>query len=63
MLMASRENPKGAMLVLSPADGGPVKTLPLSEGLTLLSPDQVIDILCAQERAFGAGHLPSLESA
>lgn len=61
VLMAGRDNPKGAMLVVSPLEGGPVKTLPLAQGLHLLTPDQTVDILCAQERAFGSGRLAPLE--
>ena len=50
VLVAGRDNPKGAMII-APANGGSPE--PLHSYLALLTPEQVIDILCAQECRFG----------
>ena len=50
VIVAGRENPKGVMII-APADGGAPE--PLRAHLDALSPEQTIDILCAQERYFG----------
>ncbi len=57
VLVGPRAAPKGAVLVLTSADGSSVETRPLAGQWTLLAPDQVIDVLCMQERVFGGGRL------
>ena len=48
--------PNAAQVVLLSARGsGRVEAVPLEQRLEHLTPEQVIDILCTQERAFG-GH-------
>ena len=65
MLVDSRQNPKGAILV-TPADEatGQVHTDPLSSALEGIHPAHVIEALCIQERAFGtSGLTPPEETA
>jgi hypothetical protein len=57
VLVAVRQNPKGAVLVLPPPAGGQAQTMPLDAGLHLVHPGNVIEILCTQERAFGKSRL------
>jgi len=59
VLVGPRENPKGATLVLPAEGGGPVRALPLAEGIELLHPETVIDIICMQERVYGETDLES----
>lgn len=56
VVVASRQNPKGAVLVM-PKGSGEMLTVPLSAALVLLKPATVVDVLCLQERAFGASGL------
>jgi len=59
VVVAGRDNPKGAMIVLPPAGsaGGTVPSIPLTDAYDLLTPLQIIDVLCLQERAFGTNEL------
>ncbi|HIJ66491.1 MAG TPA: hypothetical protein HPP77_11135 [Candidatus Hydrogenedentes bacterium] len=61
VLVGTRQNPKGAAIVLTPEDNGPLKTTPLNDALGRLDPAQVIDIVCVQERIFGNSGLPPAE--
>ncbi len=56
VVVAPRKNPKGAVLVM-PKGAGEVLAVPISEALALLKPSTVVDVLCLQERAFGASGL------
>lgn len=61
VLVGSRQNAKGAVLLV-PGIQGQVETFPLSSGLDVLHPQHVIDILLLQERAFGlTGLVPPKE--
>lgn len=62
VLVAPRGNPKGAAVVYAGEDGGLVKLI-LSDALDRLTPEQVMDILCTQERAFGTTGLPEPDVA
>ncbi len=53
VLVGPRDNPKGASLVLPGEEGGKVRAVPLMEGVGLLHPQVVVDIICTQERVFG----------
>lgn len=55
--VGSRENPKGAVLVLPEEETGQVQTMQLSSGLERLYPCHVLEVLCMQERAFGKSGL------
>jgi hypothetical protein len=57
VLIGPRENPRGATLVLPGEGGGPVRAVPLAQGLGLLHPQTVIDIICMQERLYGKSNL------
>ncbi len=57
VLVGARENPKGAALVFSGGTESDVETVPLTESLHLLSPVQIIEILCMQERVYGTSGL------
>lgn len=59
VLVGARQNPKGAAVVLPGEGGGPPKTVLLSEALHMLHLQQLADLLCMQERAFGDAGLPS----
>lgn len=58
VLVAGRENPKGAIIVLADAASGS-NAFPLPTLLSALQPDTTADILCMQERAFAATALPA----
>ncbi len=58
VLVGPRRNPRGAVLVFPGGHDSEVQTVPLSAGLELLRPAQVAEVVCMQERAFGAGDLP-----
>ena len=60
-LVGPAENPKGAMVIPSPVSGQSSAAQPLVDFMDLLSPAQMIDILCAQERLFGKCGLEPLE--
>jgi len=53
VLVGPREHPKGATLVLPAQGESAIRTMPFAEGLALLRPETVVDILCIQERVFG----------
>lgn len=59
VLVGTRDNPKGAMLVLAAAAGGKMQAMPLAQGLARLHPEAVIDALCMQERAYGSSEFLS----
>jgi hypothetical protein len=52
VLVAPRGTPKGASLLLKSADGEAVETWALEDVLEILTPEQAVDILCAQQRTF-----------
>ncbi len=60
VLVGPRSEPKGAMLVIPAPDGQSVATVSVGEAHERLSREQLIDVLCAQERSFGANALPPL---
>jgi hypothetical protein len=59
-LVAGRENPKGAVIIQPKADGSGAESVALSTCLDALAPETVIDIICAQERAYGDSELDEL---
>ncbi len=61
VLVGSRDNPKGAMLVLASQASQGAQAVPLIEGSRFLHPRQVVEILCVQERAFGTSGLNPVE--
>jgi hypothetical protein len=58
VLVGGPQNPRGAALVLSAPEGEKPQMVMLSAGGALLHSRQIIDILCMQERCFGAHGLP-----
>jgi hypothetical protein len=62
VLVGPRDHPKGAMLVVS-TGAASSDVVPLSTALPLLSAQQIIEIVCMQERAFGTTGLPAPELA
>jgi len=61
VLVGSRENPKGAMLVLATEEPGGALAIPFLEAVSLVHPRNVVEVLCAQERDFGASGLSPIE--
>lgn len=61
VLVGSRNNPKGAVLVLASQDAEGAHAVPLHEAMPFLSPRHVVEILCTQERAFGESGLAPVE--
>jgi hypothetical protein len=59
VLVGARENPKGAVVVVPGEEGGAPGTLLFADAVSFLYPQQIVELLCMQERAFGAHHLPS----
>ena len=53
----------GIAIVVPSADGKGVSTLPFEDCLSDLTPESIIAVICAHERAFGGGRLPPLETA
>lgn len=53
VLVAGRDNPMGAMLAVVPNGQSRPEVVPLAEALELLGPQDVIEILCMQERVYG----------
>ena len=53
VLLAAASHPNSAMLVLPAPESQPVQPRPLTQTLDLLTKEQILDILCTQERAFG----------
>lgn len=58
VLVGGRENPRGAALVLPSAEGGKPAPAPLADHLEQVPKTALLEILCMQERAFGASGLP-----
>lgn len=56
MIVAGRDNPKGAMVVLSEG-GQAADPVPLPSCLDRLLPEDVVAVLSIQERAFGGSGL------
>ncbi len=52
-------NPKGVALIVPSPDGGDPQTVLLRDGLGLVHPSVLIEILGMQERAFGERGLPA----
>lgn len=61
VLVGSRDNPKGAMLVLASEASQGAQAVSLVNGIRFLHPQQLVEILCAQERAFGSSGLNPVE--
>lgn len=62
VLVGPRELPKGAMVVVA-TGATSSEVIPLSNALPLLSAQQIIEIVCMQERVFGTAGLPEPELA
>jgi hypothetical protein len=60
VLVGARENPMGAVIVLAGASGGAVDSKPVEAHLDRLSPTVVAEVICMQERLFGAASLPKV---
>lgn len=60
VVVGGRDNPNGAALVV-PVEGGEPESRPFNEGIDLLKPWHIMDVMTMQERAFGSGMLPSAE--
>ncbi len=59
VLVAPRNNAKGATIVLPPAETGAKPVMaPFSEGMAHLRPADIVEILAMQERLFGTSGLP-----
>ncbi len=58
VVLGAPHTPKGAVLVLPPQANEKPEAIPLGQALDGLPPQAVIEILCMQERAFGAYGLP-----
>lgn len=58
VLVAPRSNAKGATLFLPGSDAGKPEILPLLQGIDLLRPEDLVQILAMQERVFGDSGLP-----
>lgn len=53
----------GVTIVVPSADGSGLTKAPFEECLHELTPESIITVICAKERAFGGGRLPPLETA
>jgi hypothetical protein len=62
VIVAARDNPKGAMLIAPGENPGEVRPVPLREHLDSLEPSALVEILCMQERVFGNAPLPPPDS-
>jgi hypothetical protein len=62
VVVAARDNPKGAMIIAPGANPGEMRPVPLRDQLDALEPTAVIEILCMQERVFGSAPLPPPDS-
>lgn len=60
VLVGARENPKGAVVVIAAPGGNSVDTRPFQDHVNHLSPATVAEVLCMQERLFGAAGLPKV---
>ena len=61
VIVGPRENPKGAVIVLAGASAGAADTRPVEAHLDDLSPAVVAEVICMQERLFGASGLPKVD--
>ena len=61
VIVGPRENPKGAIIVLGGEGGGVMDAKPLDAHLDHLAPATVAEIVCTQERVFGAAGLPKVQ--
>lgn len=57
VLVASRRNHKGAVILVPRAADADPEPVPFSNAIELLSTQHIIDIVCMQERLFGDGGL------
>ena len=60
-LVGPRQNPKGAAIIMKASVGDDVETIPLKDAVALLSPEQMVDIICSQERVYGSSGLTTPE--
>ena len=58
VLVGPRSNPKGVALLIPGADPAKPATKLFPDGMDLLGPELTVELLCMQERAFGACGLP-----
>ena len=58
VIVGPRTNPKGVALVVPKGSANEMESMVLADGVAFLSPDQVFDIICMQERLHGSGKLP-----
>ncbi|MFP4171963.1 MAG: hypothetical protein ACLFV4_03525 [Candidatus Hydrogenedentota bacterium] len=63
MLLPPGPAKSGVAIVVPSADGRGVTTAPFEDCLHEVTPESIITVLCAKERAFGGGRLPPLETA
>jgi hypothetical protein len=61
-LVAGRENPKGAMVIIATDQATPVP-VPLTSLLDSIHPAAAAEIMCMQERVFGQSGLPCADVA
>ena len=61
VIVGPRENPKGAIIVLGGEGGGVMDAKPVDTHLDHLTPVTVAEIICTQERVFGAAGLPKVQ--
>lgn len=60
-LVGPRQNTKGAALIMKASEGDEFDTITLKDAVALLSPEQVVDIICSQERIYGSSGLTTPE--
>ncbi|GMW00434.1 MAG: hypothetical protein AMXMBFR84_15710 [Candidatus Hydrogenedentota bacterium] len=61
VLVAGKENPKGAVMLMSGGEQGAVVTTTLTSHYRDLTQEQLVAILCMQERVFGQSGLTAPE--
>ena len=59
VLVGSLDKPRGAVLVLTDETAEQGQAIPLRQALDQLPANDLVDILCTQERVFGARGLPA----
>lgn len=57
VIVGPRDNPRGAALVLPAEDGSEAEMVLLSQGAALIDAQQMVDIICMQERLHGSSGL------
>ena len=57
VLVGPRSNAKGAVVVIPAESPNKVKTVSMNEALDRLSPQDIVETLCMQERLFGTSGL------